>query len=341
MAIGDKVKGKEPDGTLPTIRTAQPFLSGAYPSETIAGGDTAPVAMDPAAFDEAEDTRTEHQAFVPDVTETHLYAAPSDSNDGWAGWDPDNWDEYWMRVHAIEAAGNDSDTALDVALQEYGLRDKAHFDEVRDAFQGRFGEDPSFVQAALDARTRATKNAMNARMQGELSGELAPFEGVSLAQWAWVMAKIASGGNPSELLVSAKMDQGKWDRVSAEWNARMSRDTTATIATAYGQAFVATGPGPFGDAGKATASAMLDPNARDVGGAPPIPMESWIEITEAQNAASQRGEDAAALLVSYGLTPADWGVVGGWWSQHFNANAMKLIGEYNRLSEHYKRKFSR
>jgi len=341
MSIANKVKGKEPDGTLPTIRTAQPFVSGAYPSEPIDGGDTDPVSIDPGAFDDAEDTRTDNQVLVPDVTEAHNYAAAGDSNDGWGGWDPDNWDEFWMRVHGIEAAGNESDEALDAALAQYGLRDKAHFDEVRDVFQGRYGDDPSFVQAALDARTRATKNAMNARMTGELSGELAPFEGVSLAEWAWVMAKIASGGNPAELLVVAKMDQGKWDRVSAEWNARMSRDTTATIATAYGQAFVATGPGPFGDAGQATASAMLDPNARDVAGDPPIPMESWIEITEAQSAASQHGEDPVELLASYGLSPADWGVVGGWWSQHFNANAMTLIGEYNRLSEYYKRKFSR
>ena len=105
-----------------------------------------------------------------------------------------------MRVHAIEAAGNDSDEALAKALRKHGLRDKAHFDAVRDQFQSRFGHDPAFAQAALDARMRATEMQMNARMQGELKGELAPVDGISLEQWAWLMAKIASGGNLAELL---------------------------------------------------------------------------------------------------------------------------------------------
>jgi hypothetical protein len=374
MASSDK--GKDPHN-LPTIRTTGILPSGAYPNALQGGGDTDPMSIDTSAFDEAEDTRAENQGFVPDVTEQHnmppvqldsagfptqrdvssanlvdpdatahgaaLDRTNTDEADGPSapGWSFGDWDNFWMRVHAIEAAGNDSDEALHKALRKHGLRDKSHFDEVRDQFQERFGDDPAFAQAALDARTRSTKMQMNARMQGELKGELAPVEGISLEQWAWVMAKIASGGNPAALLEIAKLDDATWQRVSAEWNARMSRDTTATIATAYGQAFVATGPGPFGEAGKQTAAAMLDPNKKGVDGGPPIPMESWIEITEAQNAASQRGEDAAAVLASYGMTPADWGVVGGWWGQHFNANAMKLIGEYNRLSEHYKRKFSR
>lgn len=69
-------------------------------------------------------------------------------------------------------------------------------------------------------------------------------------------------------------------------------------------------------------------------------MEKWIEITEAQSAASRQGLDAATVLASYGMTPADWGVGGGWWSQHFTANAMKLMPEYNRLQEKYKEKFA-
>ena len=264
-----------------------------------------------------------------------------DGSDDWGGWDPNDVDAFWDRVHAIEAAGNQGDDELEAALHQHGLRDKAHFDRVRDTFGAHHGSSPDFAQAALDARTRQTKHAMKARMEGSLKGELAPVEGASLEQWAWVMAKMASGGDIGALLKTAGWDRGKWDRVSAEWNARMSRDTTATIATAYGQAFVATGAGPFGAAGKASAASMLDASQRDVGGQEPIPFERWIEITEAQSAASQQGIPAAQILQSYGLTPADWGTIGGWWSQRFNANAMKLINEYNRLSEKYKAKFAR
>jgi hypothetical protein len=290
-----------------------------------------------AAADEARDEGDSDEEESGD--EGGAGDGPSD-DDEWAGWDPDDAEGFWMKVHAIEAAGNESDEALDAALAEHGLKDKAHFDRVRDSFAGHYGDDPDFMQAAIDARTKATKQQMSNRLKGELKGELAPFEGVSLEQWAWLMAKVASGGALPELLALAKMDTPKWDRVSAEWNARMGRDTTASIATAYGQAFVATGPGPFGEAGKATASAMLDPKKKGVDGKPPISMEKWIEITEAQSAGSKQGLDASAILKSYKMTPADWGTVGGWWSQHFNANAMKLMGEYNRLSKKYQDKFA-
>jgi len=284
---------------------------------------------------EAEELSLEEEADEEEVS------AASTSDTPVGAWDPNDIDEFWMRVYAIEEAGNRSDEDLEVALKKYGLRDKAHFDEVRESFSSRFGDDPNFMQAAINARTRAVKQQMAGRMEGELKGELAPVEGVTLEQWAWLMAKIAGGGNAAELLALAKLEAPKWDRVSAEWNARMSRDTTATIATAYGQAFVASGPGPFAEAGKATAAAMLDPNKTGVGGKEPIPMERWIEITEAQSAASQQGIDASTVLTSYGMTPADWGMAGGWWSQHFNANAMKLLPEYNRLSDKYKAKFAK
>jgi len=257
-----------------------------------------------------------------------------------ANWNPDDVATFWDRVYAIEAAGNSSDEALDAALKQYGLRDKAQFDRVRDAFNERHGHDSGFMQAAIDSRTRSVKQQLQGRMQGELAGELAPFDGVSLEQWAFVMAKVASGLDVTALLAKAGWDRPKWDRVSTEWNARMSRDTTATIASAYGQAFTASGDGPFAAAGKAAAASMLDPGQAGVAGKDPISFEKWIEITEAQSAGSRQGMDAAKVLQSYGLTPAQWGTVGGWWSQKFNANAMKLIADYNRLSEKYKAKFA-
>jgi hypothetical protein len=256
------------------------------------------------------------------------------------GWDPDDVDAFWDKVYEIEAAGCESDEQLDAALAKFGLEDKAQFDAVREAFGQRHGEDSSFMQAAVDSRTRSVKNAMTGRMQGELKGELAPFEGVTLEQWAFVMAKVAASQDITALLAKAGWDRPKWDRVSAEWNARMSRDTTATIASAYGQAFVASGDGPFAEAGKQTADSMLDASKRSVEGQEPISFDRWIEIGEAQSAGARQGLDAAAVLKSYKLTPAEWGTVGGWWSQKFNANAMKMIADYNRISEKYREKFA-
>jgi len=257
-----------------------------------------------------------------------------------ASWNPDDVATFWDNVYAIEAAGNSSDEELDQALSKFGLRDKAQFDRVRDAFNERHGSDPGFMQAAIDSRTRSVKQQMSARLGGELKGELAPVEGASLEQWAFVMAKVAGGQDITALLAKAGWDRPKWDRVSAEWNARMSRDTTASIATAYGQAFAASGDGPFASAGKAAASSMLDASKSSVAGKDPISFEKWIEITEAQSAGARQGLDAASILQSYGLTPAQWGTIGGWWSQKFNANAMKLIADYNRLSAKYQAKFA-
>ena len=69
-------------------------------------------------------------------------------------------------------------------------------------------------------------------------------------------------------------------------------------------------------------------------------MERWIEITQAMNAGTAKGIDPAATLASYDMNAADWGTAGGWWSQHFNANAIALLPEYNRLTEVYEAKFA-
>ncbi|MBX7152791.1 hypothetical protein K1X84_14265 [bacterium] len=77
-----------------------------------------------------------------------------------------------------------------------------------------------------------------------------------------------------------------------------------------------------------------------VSGDDPIPFEKWIEITEAQNAASQQGIDAGTVLKQYGMTIGDWSNVSAWWSQKFNANAMSMFEEYTRLSDKYREKFA-
>lgn len=262
-------------------------------------------------------------------------------SDEFGGWNPDDVAQFWDNVFAIEEAGNQSDDALDEALRAHGLTSKAHFDAVREAFHERHGDDSDFHQAAIDSRTRSVKQAFSSRIQGGMDGELAPVEGATLEQWAFVMAKVASGQDITALLAKAGWDTPKWDRVSAEWNARMSRDTTGTVATAYGQAFMASGDGPFAAAGKAGASAMLDPSKTSAAGEDPVSFEKWIEITEAQSAGANQGLDAAAVLKSYNLTPAEWGTIGMWWGQKFNANAMKLMNDYNRLSDVYRAKFAR
>jgi hypothetical protein len=205
----------------------------------------------------------------------------------------------------------------------------------------RFGWDMGdIMQMQMNVYTKLAMQTMQNRAQGELAGELAPVEGVSLQQWAQAQAGVASGKDVNQLIAGLGIDQAKWDRVSAEWMARMSRDTTATIATEYGKAFSSGGQGAFGAAGAAGVAGMAGGDT----GQPPITLEQWVEIMEAQNAAATQGRDANQVLANYGMNAMAWSNVSSWWSTHFSQNAMKNGGElhqrFSQLSDYYKQKFS-
>jgi hypothetical protein len=171
----------------------------------------------------------------------------------------------------------------------------------------------------------------------QMSNELEPVEGVSLQHWAWAQAYIAQGHAVDSIISQIGLDQARWDRVSAEWNARMSRDATATIATEYGKYFVQSGAGQYGAAGQAAAATMTTPDSGEVGGTEPIPFERWVELTVAMEAAADKGWDVGQLLGQFGLTPADWGTASAWWSQKFAAHAMDqgTSARYDQLRTWY------
>jgi hypothetical protein len=201
----------------------------------------------------------------------------------------------------------------------------------------------NIMQMQMNVYTQLAMQTMQNRAQGELAGELAPVEGVSLQQWAGAQARVASGQDVNAIISSLGIDRAKWDRVSAEWMARMSRDTTATIATEYGKAFSTAGQGAHAGAAAQGIQGMSNVGATDTQG-PPIPLEQWIEIMEAQSAAAQQGRDANQVLQSYGMNALAWSNVSSWWSTHFSQNAMKNNGELHRrfseLQAFYQQKFS-
>jgi hypothetical protein len=233
---------------------------------------------------------------------------------------------------------------------EHGIRNEPHFYQVvatmdryvqtEDA-QARHGDLDAIMQMRMNAHSDAAMAQMQARAEGELAGELAPFEGVSLQEWAAAQARVASGGDVDEIIADMGIDREKWDRVSAEWNARMSRDTTATIATEYGKAFSSAGQGQYGGAAAAGAAAMTP--GGDVSGDPPIPMEQWVEIEVAQGAGVEQGKDASEILAGFGMTPLDWSNVSAWWSVYFNRHAMEdgqaLYHRYSELREHFEAQY--
>ncbi len=247
---------------------------------------------------------------------------------------------FFTAEFRIEQAWDDEDKR-GALFREYGVRNTQHWYQIKATFE-RWTESPAgrakyptpgdWMQAKMTTTQTMMMGDMNLRLQGELKGEIEPVEGVSLDAWAGAQAKIAGGGSVDEAIASLGIDKGKWERVSAEWNARMSRDTTATIATAYGKAFMASGTGAHGGAA-AAAAASMDGNATLREQDAPIPLERFVEIEQAQNHGVTQGKDAAAILASFGLTPMSWGQVGGWWSQFIAHNAMRNNGElYNRYT---------
>lgn len=250
-------------------------------------------------------------------------------------WDLQDSDKTERFIQTIEASKAGGPQAFGQTASQYGMVNEEHFEWMKVLAKG--GDAAVEAQAQLDAVIEQGKRDQQERMAG-MQDELSPVEGVSLEQWASLQAAAASGHDVAAACTQQGIDAGRWARVSAEWNARMSRDTTATIATAYGQAFTGAGQGQFGAAGQASAAAM-NPGGSVAASAEPIPFERWVEITVAQEAYTAQGHDAAAVLAQFGMTPADWGTVGGWWGQKFAANAMTMMADYDRLTAQYRAKY--
>jgi hypothetical protein len=107
-------------------------------------------------------------------------------------------------------------------------------------------------------------------------------------------------------------------------------------------AFSNSGEGMFADSAAQGVAGMGKPGADP--SKPPITLEQWVEIMEAQGAAAAQGRDANAVLAQYGMNALAWSNAGAWWSTHFSQNAMKNGGElhqrFSQLSDFYKQKFA-
>ncbi len=248
--------------------------------------------------------------------------------------------EYLDRLEKLDRAKATSPEIFAQWLDHFGLLNEEHMEWMRERVTGKAGALSNMIaQGMIDQKIEEQKQA-HAQRAADMreSGDLAPFMGIALEQWAQAQAAIASGAQLPQILAGLGIDEATWQQVSAEWNARMARDTTTTIATVYGQAFTGAGAGQFGAAGQAAAAAM-NPGGSVDGSQEPVPFERWIEITVAQDAGAQQGKDPAAVLAEFGITPAEWGTIGAWWGQKFNANAMAMMDDYNKWTAHFQQKY--
>jgi hypothetical protein len=256
---------------------------------------------------------------------------------------------YYTGEFRIEQAWED-EAQLAQLFAEYRIRNKQHYRQVKATVerfiqtpqaQAKYGDVGDIMHVKMKATQDYMMKGMQAQMApgGKLAGEVEPVEGVSLEQWAEQQVRVASGATVDDVCKALGCDKAKWDRVSAEWNARMSRDTTASIAMAYGNAFTKAQAKP-GVGNSPYAAAAQNPGK----GQMPIPLERYVEIMEAQNALTAQGQDAQAVLKKLGITVMDWSNLGAWFSAYINDNALRnnnaVLNEYNRLTEKYKAKYA-
>ncbi len=171
-----------------------------------------------------------------------------------AGFDGDDEETFFNAVLHMESDGEygGTDESRAEIMARFGIRDRSHWQTVKSSVYTllirKHGSMDEVGQREMNWRTGQMQQMMQKRVSGAAaSGKLKPVEGVSLEQWAAINASIAGGGNAEDLIKGAGIDQGRWDRASAEWNNRMSTDTTFAVATAYGDAFQKVSKGKYGD----------------------------------------------------------------------------------------------
>ncbi|MBN2723184.1 MAG: hypothetical protein JXR95_03840 [Deltaproteobacteria bacterium] len=178
------------------------------------------------------------------------------------------------------------------------------------------------TQAMVD-QAHADIKAKQAATIAADPGLVAPCEGITVEVWAQAASMMISTpdeGAQVQKLSALGMDRALYDRVNNEFQARMARDTTATIATIYGNAF----------------SQAQNVNAA---GPEPVSFEKYGEIAGAQAAWGETGADVNMKLQQvFGITALDVSNYGAYWSAKFVAD-YQLGMKHADLMEKYKAQY--
>ncbi len=265
-------------------------------------------------------------------------AEPEDDDDGFdlAGFDPERDEEsFFHAVLHMESEGQfgGTDESRAEIMQRFGIRDRSHWQTVKESnyavLARKYGGNEVSQRESNWRQGEMQKHMMGQVAKAQAGGGFSPVEGVSLEAWAALNAAIIGGGNWEDLLKGARIDKARWDRVSAEWNARMARDTTFAITTVYGNAFQAASKGKFGDYAREAAAARAA--NRDLAMAPPMTYEQYYEILMEQAYAAKQGKDPVASLKASGLTIVDWTDLGAYMGYLFHRDASRNWDAYQAI----------
>jgi hypothetical protein len=225
----------------------------------------------------------------------------------------------------------------------YGIRDRSHWQTVKESnyalLARKYGSYDEVSQQEVNWRSGQMQQHLQGQQQAMAAkGGFDPVEGVTLEAWAAINASIVSGASPDDLLKGAGIDKARWERVSAEWNARMSRDTTFAITTVYGNAFQAASKGKYGDYAR-EANAARTAN-RELAMDIPMSLEQYWEILYEQDYGSKQGKDPVAVLKSCNLTIVDWTDLSSFMGYHINRTVQRNWQQFNDMHERVKAKMA-
>lgn len=295
----------------------------------------APPVMQQEQVAEPEDHAEE--ATVDDVDDTPSFDV--------AGFDPDDEESFFNAVLHMESEGQfgGTDESRAEIMQQFGIRDRSHWHTVKESVYAllirKHGSMEEVGQREMNWRTGQMQRHMTGQVaKAQAGGGFEPVEGVSLEAWAAINASIVGGQNAEDLLKGAGIDKARWERVSAEWNARMARDTTFAITTVYGNAFQAASQGKYGAyAREATAARAAN---RELAMEPPVTLEQYWEFMYEQSYAAKQGKDPVAALKSCGLSIVDWTDLGSYMGYFFHRNAVRNWDEYEKIHKRVADKYA-
>lgn len=262
-----------------------------------------------------------------------------------AGFDPDDEEAFFNAVQHMESEGmfGGTDESRAEIMARYGIRDRPHWQGVRDSVYSVLARKHGSIEEVSQREMNWRMGQMQRHQQGNTAaaaakGELNPVEGLTLEKWAAMNAAIVGGASPEDLLKANGIDQGRWERASAEWNARMSRDTTFAITTVYGNAFQAASQGKYNAYAK-EANAARAAN-RELAMEPPMTIEQYWEILYEQDYGSKQGKDPIATLKESGLTVVDWTDLSAFMGYLINRTAVRNHKQFEEMQKRVEAKMA-
>jgi hypothetical protein len=246
-----------------------------------------------------------------------------------AGFDPANDEQtFFNAVLHMESEGQfgGTDESRAEIMARFGIRDRSHWQTIKDSCYGilvqKYGSGDEVGQQEMNWRMgQMQQHQVQQQQKMAAGGGFAAVEGVGLEAWAAMNAAIVGGSSWEDVIKGNGIDKPRWDRINAEWNARMSRDTTFAITTVYGQAFQAASQGKYNQYAKEAAAARAA--NRELGMQAPLTWDQFFELVFEQKYAAAAGKDPVATLTAQGLSIVDWTDLGTFMGYHIHRNGVR------------------